>query len=187
MRPWGAVVALALLTGGCSQRPTDDVRLRLDGAYLVVENRSGADIHHQVTVSPLPADQVLSSEPGNRLEPGRLVRTRIAPSQRGQVVALHWWRPGKAAGASEIPEPGRIRSLEIMLDEPDPLPLDELAVRACIDAHRAQRRLRADTERRCMAEAEHCLRTDASLCAGMVHGWRRVEAEARARTSGGAG
>jgi hypothetical protein len=187
VKPWLAALVLALLGGGCSQRPTDDVRLRLDGAYLVVENRSGADIHHQVTVSPKPDEQVLAGEPGNRLEPGRQVRTRIAPSQRDQMVALHWWLAGKATSASSVPEPGRIRTLTIRLDDPDPLPLDELAVRACIDAHRAQRRLRADTERRCMAEAEHCLRTEAGLCASMFHGWRRVEAEARARTAGAAG
>jgi hypothetical protein len=180
-------MALALLGSGCSQRPTDDVRLRLDGAHLVVENRSGADIHQQITLSPMPADQVLAGEPGNRLEDGRAVRTRIAPSQRGQTVALHWWRPGKTAAASSVPEPGRIRILSIRLDDPDPLPLDELAVRACIEAHRAQRRLRADTERRCMEGAEHCLRTEAGLCANMFHGWRRVEAEARARSAGGAG
>lgn len=185
--PRPAALVLALLAAGCGQRPTDDVRLRLDGADLVVENRSGADIHHQVTPSPMPADQVLAGEPGNRLEPGRLVRTRIAPSQRGQMVALHWWHAGKATAASGMPEAGRVRTLTILLDDPDPLPLDELAVRACIDAHRAQRRLRADTERRCMAEAEHCLRTEAGLCASMFHGWRRVEAEARARKSGGAG
>lgn len=178
-------MVLALLAGGCNQRPTDDVRLRLDGAYLVVENHSGADIHHQITPSPMPPDRLLASEPGNRLEHGRFVRTRIAPSQRGQRVALHWWRPGKAEGPGGGPEPHRIRTLEIMLDDPDPLPLDELAVRACIDAHRAQRRLRADTERRCMEGAERCLRTDGGLCASMFHGWRRVEAEARARQAGG--
>ena len=187
MTPWRVALVLALLSAGCSQRPTDDVRLRLDGAYLVVENRSGADIHHQVTVSPPPEDQVLAGEPANRLEPGRLLRTRIAPSQRGQAVALHWWHAGKASGASAVPAPGRVRTLTIQLDDPDPLPLDELAVRACIDAHRAQRRLRADTERRCMAEAEHCLRTEAGLCASIFHGWRRVEAEARARAAGAAG
>lgn len=177
MRPTGAALALALLAAGCSPRPTDDVRLRLDGAYLVVENRSGADIHQQVTTSPMPPDQVLASAPDNRLEDGRAVRTRIAPSQRGQVVTLHWWRPGKAGTAGP---PERVRSLDIRLDDPDPLPLDELAVRACIDARRAQRRGGEQVERQCMEGGEQCLLGTAGDCAAQFHGWRRVEADARA-------
>lgn len=183
-----ASLALALLVAGCSQKPTEDVRLRLDGADLVIENRSGADIHHQLT--PLPAAQawVPASLPGNRLESGRFVRWRIAPSQRGQAVELHWWRPGQAIDASGIRGPDRIRRISLMLDDPDPLPMDELAVRACIAAQRAQRQARPQTERACMDEAERCLNTpEGGLCAPMLHGWRRIEREARARAGGGGG
>lgn len=183
-----ALLAPALLAGGCSKKPTEDVRLRLDGAYLVIENRTGADIHHQLVAASMPAASVPASLPGNRLESGRFVRWRIAPSQRGQAVELHWWRPGQAIDASGIRGPDRVRQLTLMLDDPDPLPLDELAVRACIAAQRAQRSARAGTERACMDEAERCSNTtEGGLCAPMLHGWRRIEGEARARSGKGGG
>ena len=174
MPPALLAVALALLATGCSQKPTEDMRVRLDGAYLVIENRTGADIHHQFTPSPMGQAYVPASLPGNRLENGRFKRWRIAPSQRGQAVELHWWRPGGAIDASGIRGPDRVRKIAIMLNDPDPLPLDEVAVRACIAAHRAQPRMRPDLEAFCMAEAERCLNTDGGLCAAMVHGWRKV-------------
>ena len=184
LAPAAAALALAAL-GGCQRAPSDDVRARLDGAYLVLENRTRADIHHRVVARPEDAASAPVSQPGNRLEPGRFMRWRIAPSQRGQVVDLQWWRPGGDVDAAGPRGADRVRTIAVALDEPDPVPVDELAVRACIAAHRAQGRLRADTERRCMDGAEHCLTTSPAGCAPLVHGWRQVEAEARAQRQRG--
>lgn len=173
--------ALALLVA-CGQRPTEDVRVRLDGAYLVIENRSGAAIQHHVPTTPTAPGDTPTGLQGQRLESGRFVRWRIAPSQRGQAVEVQWWRPGKEGDATGGPRPGAVRRVVLMLDDPQPLPMDELAVRACVAAHRAQGTLRPQTERQCMDGAEHCMQSsDGGLCAPMFHGWRRLESEALAR------
>lgn len=172
----------ALLAAACSQQPTEDVRAHLDGAYLVLENRSGADIHYQLAASPQQAD-VLASLPGNRLEDGHFRRWRIAPSQRGQSVEVRWWRPAKAADASGIRGPDRVRRLPLELVDPDPLPLDELAVRLCIAVHQARRSARPQSEDFCMQEAERCLNGDNGLCTTLYHGWRKALDEAKAGRS----
>lgn len=181
-RAVAALLVLGLLAAGCGRRQaTEDVRVRLGGAYLLLENRSGADIHFQLAASPMLQAYIPASLPGNRLESGRFQRWRIAPSQRGQTVEVHWWRPGREIDASGIRGPDRVRRLPVELLDPDPLPLDERAVRACIAANRAQPRVRPNLEAFCMDEAERCLNTDGGLCATMYHGWRRVLDEAGPR------
>lgn len=176
-----AWLALALfLLSGCSPRLTEDVRARIDGAYLVIENRSGGDVHVQLTASPLLQAYVPLSLPGNRLSDGRFLRQRIGSDLWGQVIELHWWRAGEPLDASGVRGPDRIRREKVRLTEPVPLPQDEQAVRACIAGHRAQGRWTPRTESSCIEEAELCLNTEANLCASMLNGWRRVEREARA-------
>lgn len=174
---------MALVGVGCGQRPTDDVRVRLDGAHLVLENRTGADIHYRLAASPMQQAETPASLPGNRLENGHFERWRVAPSQRGQSVEVHWWRPAKVADASGVRGPDRVRRLPLELVDPDPLPLDELAVRACIAAHKARARARPQTEDFCMQEAERCLNAEGGLCATTYHGWRKALDEARAGRS----
>ena len=173
-------MALVALLAACAPRLTEDVRARIEGAYLVIENRSGGDVHVQLTASPMLQAYLPLSLPGNRLSDGHFLRQRIGASQWGQPIELHWWRPGKPLDESGMRGPDRIRKVRLTLTEPAELPLDELAVRACMAGHRAQGRWTARTEAWCIEEAERCLNTEAGLCAGMLHGWRRVEQEALA-------
>lgn len=170
----------ALLLADCAPQLTEDVRARIDGAYLVIENRSGGDVHVQLAASPLQQAYLPLSLQGNRLSDGRFLRQRIGSALWGQQIELHWWRPGEPLDASGIRGPDRIRRMRVLLTEPAELPLDELAVRACLAGHRAQGRFNPRTEAWCVEEAERCLNTGAGLCAGMLHGWRRVEQEALA-------
>jgi hypothetical protein len=174
------VVAASWLAG-CGPRLTDDVRVRIEGAYLQVENRSGGDVHVQLVAAPLMQAYVPASLPGNRVETGRYLRQRIAPSQWGRTLELHWWRPGEVLDASGIRGPDRIRRLPVVLAEPQPLPIDEQAVRACIAARQAQRRPSPRVEQFCIDEAERCLNTGAGLCEPMLRGWQAVEREALAQ------
>jgi hypothetical protein len=177
----GAAGSLGLLVlAGCAPQLTEDVHTRIDGAHLVIENRSGGDVHVQLAASPLQPAYLPLSLPGNRLSDGRFLRQRIGSALWGQQIELHWWRPGEPLDASGIRGPDRIRRLRVTLTEPAQLPLDELAVRACMAGHKAQGRFGPRTEAWCIEEAERCLNTEAGLCAGMLHGWRRIEQEARA-------
>jgi hypothetical protein len=175
-----ALLALVSLLSACAPRLSEDVRTRIDGAYLVIENRSGGDVHLQLTASPRMQAYLPLSLPGNRLSDGRFLRHRIGSTLWGQQIELHWWRPGEALDASGIRGPDRVRRLRVQLTEPAELPLDDLAVRACVAGHQAQGRWTPRTEAGCIEEAERCLNTEAGLCASMLHGWRRVEQEARA-------
>jgi hypothetical protein len=174
------VLATALLAG-CAPRLSEDVRVHVDGAYLKVENRSGGDVHVQLVAAPLVQAYVPLSLPGNRVDAGRYLRQRIAPSHWGRTLELHWWRPGEAIDASGIRGPDRVRRLPVTLTEPVPLPIDEQAVRACIAARTAQGRAGARTEQSCIDEAELCLNTGAVGCEPMLRGWQALERETLAQ------
>ena len=109
------LIALALAVGvaGCGGRPTEDVRATVDGSQLVLENRSNTDIHFQL-IQPLTAFIPLST-PLNRLEDGRTLKLRIAPSQRGETIDMAWWRPGDRIDGSEIRGPDRVRKIRVKL------------------------------------------------------------------------
>jgi hypothetical protein len=124
-------LALAVAVSGCGGRPTEDVRATVDGSQLVLENRSNTDIHFQL-IQPLTAFIPLST-PLNRLEDGRTLKLRIAPSQRGETIDMAWWRPGERIDGSEIRGPDRVRKIRVRLAElAEPLPTDEAFVRACV-------------------------------------------------------
>ncbi len=169
-------LCLALLAGvaACSKAPGDDVRVQLDGAYLVIENRTGADIHQRVQPTSDNQAWVPTSLPDNRLESGRRMRVRIAPSERGEQLQVLWWRPGrKLADGNRGAD--LVRRKRVLLDElAEPLPADEQLVRVCtaLMAVRAveQRSFTtpafreaarnyspAAAERECMAAADDCL------------------------------
>ncbi len=124
-------IALALAATGCGSRPSEDVRVSVNGSQLVLENRSNTDIHFQL-IEPLVAFIPLST-PLNRFEDGKTLKFRIAPSQRGQTIDVTWWRPGERLDGTELRGPDRVRRIRIKLDElTEPLPADEAYVRACI-------------------------------------------------------
>ena len=124
-------LALAVAVAGCGGRPSEDVRATVDGSQLVLENRSNTDIHFQL-IQPLTAFIPLST-PLNRLEDGRTLKLRIAPSQRGETIDMAWWRPGDRIDGSEFRGPDRVRKIRVKLAElAEPLPTDEAYVRACI-------------------------------------------------------
>ena len=124
-------LALAVAVSRCGGRPSEDVRATVDGSQLVLENRSNTDVHFQL-IQPLTAFIPLST-PLNRLEDGRTLELRIAPSQRGETIDMAWWRPGDRIDGSEIRGPDRVRKICVKLAElAEPLPTDEAYVRACI-------------------------------------------------------
>jgi len=126
-----AAIALALAATGCGRRGNEDVRATVEGSQLVLENRSNTDIHFQL-IQPLVAFIPLST-PLNRLEDGKTLKLRIAPSQRGETIDMAWWRPGERIDGSEIRGPDRVRKIRVQLAElAEPLPTDEEFVRACV-------------------------------------------------------
>lgn len=195
-----AAIALVLAVSGCGKRPTEDVRATVDGGHLVLENRSNTDIHFQL-IAPLVAFIPLST-PNNRLEDGKLLKLRIAPSQRGTTLDMAWWRPGERIDGSELRGPDRVRKIRVNLVElTEPLPPDEEFVRACIalaaTTAREQRERPdgtardqarnyngAKAENDCMQRAEQLCRDIPAQCAGELDTTRaslaRVE-EALAR------
>lgn len=177
-----AAMALALAAAGCGTRATEDVRATVEGSQLVLENRSSADIHFQL-IQPLVAFVPLST-PLNRLEDGRTLKLRIAPSQRGEAIDMAWWRPGERIDGSELRGPDRVRRIRVELSElAEPLPPDEEFVRACIALAAAtaqEQRERpggaardlarnynaAKAENDCMSRADQACPNSAAQCAG---------------------
>ena len=200
------MLVACVLGAGCDRAPevTEDVRARVDGAYLVVENRSGTDIHwfvQDAATAGLVAWLPLSL-PTNRLEDGRRLRQRIPPSRRGASVQVAWWRPGERIDpAHDVRGPDRIRRITVPLAASDgPASLDEQVVRACVEARRlwraslarephpaAQAALRGpasrDPEEDCMERAEECLAGD--RCASELIGLGTQIDELRRRLEGG--
>lgn len=170
-RIWPWIAALALLyTAGCAKRGTEDVSARVEGSRLVIENRSGTDVHVQLVAGPaawLPLSTNL-----NLLADGTKLTMRIAPSERGQSVEVVWWRPGAKAAGTEVRGPDRMRRLPVelvLLSEP--LSQDEALVRVCIQLAETSAREQAErpgggvhhsarsyspyqVERSCMKQAE---------------------------------
>ena len=175
-------IALALAVTGCGRRGNEDVRATVEGSQLVLENRSNADIHFQL-IQPLVAFIPLST-PLNRLEDGKTLKLRIAPSQRGETIDMAWWRPGERIDGSEIRGPDRVRKIRVQLAElAEPLPPDEEYVRACIALQAATAREQrerpggaardlarnynaARAENDCMKLAEQRCAGAPALCAG---------------------
>lgn len=131
-RVWPWIAALALLsTAGCAKRGTEDVRARVEGSHLVIENRSGTDVHVQLVSGP--AAWVPLSTDLNLLADGAKRTMRIAPSERGQSVEVAWWRPGAKVAGTDVRAPDRIRRLPVeLVPLSEPLSQDEALVRVCI-------------------------------------------------------
>jgi hypothetical protein len=171
------LVACTLLLAGCG-RKENAVRFVADGAYMVVENRSGEDIYYVIgSVPATPFIPIVS--PDTRLENGRMKRLRVPPSRRGEAVELAWWFKGKEK-RDGVELGDRIRRIPMTLAAlAEPLPRDEVYVLACIemraivfeyqrddssryarDAARGYDPRRAEAE--CMKEAEEkCVMTRA--------------------------
>jgi hypothetical protein len=187
-----ASLLLMLAATGCS-RPPEAPAVRLDGAYLIVENLTGQDVHVQLVADPMLQAWIPASLPGNRIEHRRHLRLRIAPSVRGQAAVLAWWHPGKPIGDSGIAGPDKVRRIRLSLDPlPQPLPADEQVVLACIEASRAliaADRIEEDRSGRrldrkrlqeggCMDDAEQaCFR--GNECASRLQHWQLALAQAR--------
>lgn len=177
----------ALLALACA-RPPEAPAARLDGAYLVMDNLTGQDVHYQLLAEPALQAWIPASLPTNRIEHRRHLRTRIPPSARGQTLVIAWWHPGQPIGDSGIPGPDKVRRIRLALDPlPDPLPVDEQLVLACTEASHAL--VRADRleeersgrryERRrlneglCMEDAEQaCFR--GNECASRLQFWQQA-------------
>lgn len=94
-RVWPWIAALALLsTAGCAKRGTEDVRARVEGSHLVIENRSGTDVHVQLVSGPaawLPLSTNLNLLADGAKHTIRPIGTRAIG--RGRLVAP--WRQGR--------------------------------------------------------------------------------------------
>lgn len=127
------LAACALLLAGCGRKPDETaVRFVADGAYMVVENRSGEDIYYVIgSVPATPFIPIVS--PDTRLEKGRMKRLRVPPSQRGEAVELAWWFKGKEK-RDGVELGDRVRRIPMTLAAiAKPLPRDEVYVLACIE------------------------------------------------------
>lgn len=182
----------AVVAVGCD-RPPEAPGARLDGAYLMVENLTGKDVHYQFLAEPNWQAWIPASLPGNRIEHRRHLRARIPPSARGQTLVIAWWHPGEPVGDTGIPGPDKVRRIRLVLELlPDPLPVDEQLVLACIEASKALARAdrleedrlgrRLDRRRldegRCMEDAEQaCFR--GTECAPRLQFWQSALQQAR--------
>lgn len=175
MSTWRLLMTMLLVAlSACSPRTPEEVRVRLEGSGLLLENRTRSDVYHFMTGSPAGQAWVPLSLPANRVEPGRFKRWRIAPSQRGQTVEVNWWHHGDNG-------PDRVRKVVITLDEPASLPPDEQVVRACVAVKQAERSRDGNPEAYCMKEAEDCLARGGVDCATLASGWQKMQRELPAR------
>lgn len=128
------LLALAAAVAACGRRGgNEDVQLRVEGSHLVIENRSGEDVHVQLLEDPMLMAWIPTSLPGNLLPDGQSRRHRIAPSERGKKIQLAWWRPGKKFGDSDIRGPDRIRRVRLTLPPlAEPLADDERLIQVCL-------------------------------------------------------
>lgn len=164
-------LATAVALAGCGFRANEDVSATVQGSHLVIENRSNTDVHFQL-MAPLMAFIPLST-PNNRLEDGKVLRLRIAPSQRGEQIDFNWWRPGKKLEGGMY-GPDRVRKVRLVLTElPEPLPADEAYVRACVALTAANLKQRGSgnynarkAEADCMAKADRLCPDKPEKCAG---------------------
>ncbi|MEZ5738866.1 MAG: hypothetical protein R3E68_04970 [Burkholderiaceae bacterium] len=162
------MVMLSLWLIGCGREPTEDLRVHVAGAHLLIENRTGADVH----VQPLnePVAWIPLSTPSNRLQDRESRRLRIAPSQRGSSIAVAWWRPGARIDGSGVRGPDRVRKISVELTElQEPLSTDEALVRACIANERSvaivspgTAKVAGRVESECMALAEQACANESS-------------------------
>lgn len=181
--------AVASGLAGCSKSDADAVKIRQDGAFLVVENHSGRDVHAQLLADPAAALLPVSGA-DNRVQDGRFRRWRVPPSQRGTTVHIAWWHPGRAAEGTDLPGADRVRRVPVvLLALSGALPFDEQVVLACVDALRLSARLAArpttdaEIETRCLQEADECLNTHGMNCEVQARHWKARLAEDQARAS----
>jgi hypothetical protein len=128
------LLALAATFAACGRRSgTEDVQLRVEGSHLVIENRSGADVHVQLLEDPMLMAWIPASLPGNLLPDGQSRRHRVAPSERGKRIQLAWWRPGDKIDDSGIRGPDRMRRIRLTLPPlAEPLSDDERLIEICL-------------------------------------------------------
>lgn len=185
----GLVGLLGLMgLGGCSRSDADAVKVRQEGAFLVVENHSGRDVHVQLLPDPTAA-WLPVSQADNRVQDQRYRRWRIAPSMRGSTVHVAWWHPGRTAEGTDQPGADRVRRVPVpLLALSGELPFDEQVVLACIDALRPWARNTgrtlsdAEIENRCLQEADDCLNTHGMNCDVQARYWKARAADEQART-----
>lgn len=136
MRPLHLLLLLVLAAAltACGRRSgNEDVQLRVEGSHLVIDNRSGADVHVQLLEDPMLMAWIPASLPGNLLPDGQSRRQRIAPSERGKKIQLAWWRPGKKIGDSGVRGPDRMRRIRLTLPPlAEPLGDDERLIAVCL-------------------------------------------------------
>jgi hypothetical protein len=124
------LVPVALLAG-CNSNDADQVKVRLDGSHLVVENTSYAEVCYSLRDDK--AGWLPLCTPENRLARGGVLRERIAPSRRGTTTSVFWWRAGERLEGSDFRKADRLREIRVTLDElAQPLPTDEAVVRTCV-------------------------------------------------------
>lgn len=183
------VAAVATVLAGCGKSDANAVKVRLDGAYLVVENHSGRDVHALLLADPTAVFLPVSSA-DNRVQDGRFRRWRIAPSSRGTTIHVAWWHPGRAAEGTDLPGADRVRRVPlVLLALSGAPPFDEQVVTACVEALRLSARARArpttetELEKTCMQEADECLNTHGMNCEVQARHWKARLEEDRARAS----
>jgi hypothetical protein len=128
------MLVLAAALAACSKRGgNEDVQVRVEGSRLVIENRSGEDVHVQLLEDPMLMAWIPASLPGNLLPDGQSRRHRIAPSERGKKIQLAWWRPGEKIDDSGIRGPDRMRRIRLTLPPlAEPLGDDEQLIAICL-------------------------------------------------------
>jgi hypothetical protein len=164
----------------------EDVQVLVKGSQLVIENRTGDDIHFQLTGAE-PVAFIALATPANRLDKGRQRSLRIAPSERGSKLVLHWWFAGEKIDGVAVAD--RVRRIPFSIDPlQEPIPIDEQYVLACLDVWQMRmqaRRAQSDrfnlgasqdtphkAERQCMTEAEaKCMGQDKSECRNSMQGF----------------
>lgn len=127
------LLAATLTACGRHSGGNEDVQLRVEGSHLVIENRSGEDVHVQLLEDPMLMAWIPASLPGNLLPDGQSRRHRIAPSERGKKIQLAWWRPGEKIDDSGIRGPDRMRRIRHTLPPlAEPLSDDERLIELCL-------------------------------------------------------
>lgn len=166
-----------------------DVKVRIEGSHVVIENLSGAAIHVHTALAD--TRWLAASLPGNEVAHGGARRLRILPSQRGQALELVWWRPGARIGGSDVRGPDQLR--RVSLEAPllrEPIADDDALVLACVRvAALAQPGKAADeakaheraAERQCAARAER--ECALGSCALVLDAQRKVLAKVQPEAS----
>ena len=173
---WVAAALLLLALAACGKKATEDVRVRVEGSQLRIDNRSGADIH--LSLEESSGLLIPFSTPQNRLADGQSRQRRIAPSQRPSSIQVAWWRPGDKLAGSEIRGADRLRRMKVDVPESvEPMAIDEVFVRTCIKRAAAAHQVAPGTPYYPTVAEDECMKTTAEWCANPGQCARRLEQE----------